>query len=66
MYLFLSAILSCLTGRLFWQHLSRTRRNLFLRLFLTFLLSATTFILLFQISIYFSIYMFQINDPVTW
>ena len=66
MYLLLMLFLSCVTGRLLWKHLLPANRNLFLRLILTLLLSAAVFIILLRISICFSVYLFQINDPVTW
>lgn len=66
MYLILMFILSCLLGWVIWHRLCRTRIPAFLRLILALLAAALIFVALFWISVYVSIYLFQLNDPISW
>ena len=61
MYVFLIFILACLLGWLLWRRLRRTRLALPLCLLLTLLFIARVYILLFWISVYVSLFLYQHN-----
>ena len=65
MYVILIFALACLLGWLLWRRLCRTHLLPFLRALLTLLCIVVSYIVLFWISIYISIHLFQMNDPIS-
>ncbi len=64
MYIVLFFALTCLSGWLIWRRLCRTRLPGVVCVFLELIGAALVFSAFFWISIYISIYLFQLNDPV--
>lgn len=65
MYIILIFILSCLLGWVIWRGLRRTKLPPIVCALLAMLCIVLIFIILFWISVYVSVLLFQLNDPVS-
>lgn len=66
MYVILIFILSCLLGWVAWRGLRRTKLPPIVCALLALLCVVLIFVALFWISVYISVFLFQLKDPVSW